>query len=142
VAVVGVTVLLLPVQALAAFCFALTEQGTGAAIGLLRVAPGAAAEDFTHLLGQFTNDAAFCDGGGGEAAPGVGQFAVTSATNAHVSFQTPGTTNCFPVDIQMNVDFSAFPTMSATGGTLDITSLASLVIFNAATVDCAGVPVK
>jgi hypothetical protein len=125
VAMAGVSVLLLPAQALAAFCFNLTDSDTSSLVGQLRVAPSASGEEFTLLMGQFTNDESFCPGGGGEAAPGVGQFSVVGA-NANVSFTTSGTANCFPVNINMQVNVAAFPNLTGSF-VMDIEALAALV---------------
>ena len=128
VAMAGVSLLLLPASAFAAFCFNLTDTSTNTAVGQLRVAPSATGEDFTLLMGQFVHDAAFCPQGGGEAAPGVGQFAIPNGNLAavNVSFATSGTTNCFPVTLNMKVNAAAFPNMSATFIT-DLEALAASI---------------
>ena len=128
VAMAGVSLLLLPASAFAAFCFNLTDTSTNTAVGQLRVAASSTGEDFTLLMGQFVHDAAFCPQGGGEGAPGVGQFAIPNGdlTKVNVSFATSGTTNCFPVTLNMKVNALGFPNMTATF-IIDLEALAASI---------------
>lgn len=124
VIIAGLSVLVIPAAAVAAdFCFNLKDTGTNTAVGKLRVQDSVTSGAFTSLLGTFTNDVAFCPGGGGEVAVGTGQFGITGAT-ANVSFVTAGTTNCFPVTIDLDITITGFPALTGTG-ILDIQSLAA-----------------
>jgi hypothetical protein len=126
VAIAGLSLLVLPASAVALVCFDLTDTSTTTPVGKFTVASDfVPTEGFFFFMGQFVHDAAFCPQGGGEGAPGVGQFAlIGNAANA--SFATSGTPNCFPVTINIKVPNTADPNLAGTF-TLDLEALAAAV---------------